>query len=53
MDHDCSILKAAPAAVLPKPGTPLWLSLRRDRLLHLPAAQPGNGLTAGARRPPV
>jgi iron(III) transport system ATP-binding protein len=32
MDHDGSALKATiPGVFLPKPGTPLWLSLRRDR----------------------
>lgn len=32
MDHDGSILKATvPNVFLPKPGTPLWLMLRRDR----------------------
>ncbi|MFO1106859.1 MAG: ABC transporter ATP-binding protein [Amaricoccus sp.] len=47
MDHDGSILKATlPGVFLPKPGTPLWLSLRRDRCFIFPAAQPGSGLTA-------
>ncbi len=32
MDHDGSMLKATvPGVFLPKPETPLWLSLRRDR----------------------
>ena len=32
MDHDGSVLKATvPNVFLPKPGTPLWLTLRRDR----------------------
>ncbi len=32
MDHDGSILKArVPSVFLPKPGTPLWLMLRRGR----------------------
>lgn len=37
MDHDGSLLKAAvPGVFLPKPGTPLWLSLRRDRCFVFP-----------------
>jgi iron(III) transport system ATP-binding protein len=37
MDHDGSILKATiPGVFLPKPGTPLWLSLRRDRCFVFP-----------------
>ena len=32
MDHDRSVLSAVvPAVFLPKPGVPLWLSIRRDR----------------------
>lgn len=32
MDFDCSILTASvPGVFLPKPGTPLWLMIRRDR----------------------
>jgi iron(III) transport system ATP-binding protein len=32
MDFDGGILKATvPAVFLPKPGTPLWLTVRRDR----------------------
>ncbi|PRY26237.1 iron(III) transport system ATP-binding protein [Aliiruegeria haliotis] len=38
MDHDGSSLKATvPAVFLPKPGTPLWLTLRRDRCFVFPA----------------
>lgn len=42
MDHDGTILKATvPQVFLPKPGTPLWLTLRRDRCFVFPAkAQP-------------
>jgi iron(III) transport system ATP-binding protein len=37
MEHDGSILRATlPGAFLPKPGTPLWLSLRRDRIFVFP-----------------
>ena len=37
MDHDGSILKATvPGVFLPKAGTPLWLSLRRDRCFVFP-----------------
>jgi iron(III) transport system ATP-binding protein len=37
MDHDGSMLKATiPGVFLPKPGTPLWLSLRRDRCFVFP-----------------
>jgi iron(III) transport system ATP-binding protein len=37
MDHDGSTLKATiPGVFLPKPGTPLWLSLRRDRCFVFP-----------------
>ena len=37
MDHDGSGLKATiPGVFLPKPGTPLWLSLRRDRCFVFP-----------------
>ena len=37
MDHDGSMLKATiPGVFLPKAGTPLWLSLRRDRCLVFP-----------------
>ena len=32
MDFDGGIVKATvPAVFLPKPGTPLWLTVRRDR----------------------
>jgi iron(III) transport system ATP-binding protein len=37
MDHDGSVLKATIGGVfLPRPGTPLWLSLRRDRCFVFP-----------------
>ncbi len=37
MDHDGSVLKASvPYAWLPAPGTPVWLSLRRDRCFLFP-----------------
>lgn len=37
MEHDGSILKATiPGVFLPKPGTKLWLSLRRDRCFVFP-----------------
>lgn len=37
MDHDGSVLKATiPGVFMPKPGTPLWLSLRRDRCFVFP-----------------
>ena len=37
MDHDGSDLKATiPGVFLPRPGTPLWLSLRRDRCFVFP-----------------
>ena len=37
MEHDGSVLKATiPGVFLPKPGTPLWLSLRRDRCFVFP-----------------
>ncbi len=37
MDHDGSLLKATvPYAWLPAPGTPVWLSLRRDRCFLFP-----------------
>ncbi|MFA5538956.1 MAG: ABC transporter ATP-binding protein [Gemmobacter sp.] len=38
MDHDGSVLRAAvPGVFLPRPGTALWLMLRRDRCLVFPA----------------
>ncbi|MDV7141790.1 ABC transporter ATP-binding protein [Tropicimonas sp. TH_r6] len=38
MEHDDTRLKATvPAVFLPKPGTPLWLTLRRDRCFVFPA----------------
>ncbi len=37
MDHDGSVLRATiPGVFLPKAGTPLWLSLRRDRCFVFP-----------------
>jgi iron(III) transport system ATP-binding protein len=39
MDFDGSVLKAlVPSVFLPKPGTPLWLMIRRDRCFVFPAA---------------
>ncbi len=38
MDFDHSLLKATvPSVFLPKPGTPLWLMLRRDRCFVFPS----------------
>lgn len=38
MDYDGSILKASvPSVFLPKPGTPLWLMIRRARCFVFPA----------------
>ncbi|MFW2587053.1 ABC transporter ATP-binding protein [Sagittula sp. SSi028] len=38
MDHDGSVIKATvPNVFLPKVGTPLWLSLRRDRCFVFPS----------------
>lgn len=38
MDFDGSILRAkVPSVFLPKPGTPLWLMIRRDRCFVFPA----------------
>ncbi|MHC0054011.1 ABC transporter ATP-binding protein [Actibacterium sp. D379-3] len=38
MDFDGSILKATvPGVFLPKPGTPMWLMIRRDRCFVFPA----------------
>ncbi len=40
MDHDGSALKASiPGVFLPRPGTPLWLSLRRDRCFVFPCRE--------------
>lgn len=37
MDHDGTTLKATvPQVFLPRPGTPLWLTLRRDRCFVFP-----------------
>ena len=39
MDFDGSVLKAlVPSVFLPKPGTPLWLMIRRDRCFVFPAS---------------
>jgi iron(III) transport system ATP-binding protein len=39
MDFDGSILRATvPSVFLPRPGTPLWLTIRRDRCFVFPAA---------------
>ena len=38
MEHDGTLLKATvPGVFLPRPGTPLWLTLRRDRCFVFPA----------------
>ncbi len=40
MDHDGSMLTATvPGVFLPRPGTPLWLSLRRDRCFVFPCRE--------------
>jgi iron(III) transport system ATP-binding protein len=54
MDHDGSTLKAAvPNVFLPRPGTPLWLSLRRDRCHVFPAGYGGAAPRRGdASAPP-
>ncbi len=40
MDHDASILNVTvPGVFIPKAGTPLWLSLRRDRCFVFPCAK--------------
>jgi iron(III) transport system ATP-binding protein len=40
LDHDGSILRAAvPSVFLPKPGTPLWLMLRRERCFVFPVTR--------------
>jgi iron(III) transport system ATP-binding protein len=37
MDHDGSLLSATvPQVFLPKPGTALWLTIRRDRCFVFP-----------------
>ena len=39
MDHDGSTLRATlPNVFLPKPGKPLWLTIRRDRCFVFPAS---------------
>ncbi|TCP43099.1 ABC transporter ATP-binding protein [Rhodovulum marinum] len=45
MDYDGTVLKATvPAVFLPKPGTPMWLMIRRDRCFVFPS--PGQGRAA-------
>ncbi|MBA3324845.1 MAG: ABC transporter ATP-binding protein [Rhodobacteraceae bacterium] len=40
MDHDGSVLKATiPGVFLPRPGTALWLSMRRDRCFVFPCRE--------------
>ncbi len=40
MDHDDTILRAQiPSVFLPKPGTPLWIMIRRDRCFVFPAVR--------------
>ena len=40
MDHDGSLIRATvPHAWLPEEGTPMWLSLRRDRCFVFPCAE--------------
>jgi iron(III) transport system ATP-binding protein len=47
MDFDGSTLKATvPNVFLPKPGTPMWLTVRRDRCFVFP--HPGSGRAAAA-----
>jgi len=42
MEHDQSVLSASiPGVFLPKPDTPLWLSLRRDRCFVFPCIRQG------------
>ena len=49
MDHDGSVLSAVvPAVFLPRPGVPLWLSIRRDRCFVFPAER-GRAAEARAR----
>lgn len=43
MDHDGSILKASvPAVFMPQAGTPMWLSMRRDRCFVFRVPQGSN-----------
>ena len=56
LDRDASCLTATvPGVFLPRPGTPLWLSLRRDRCFvfprPIPASFPGPGAAPAARIP--
>ena len=42
MDYDGSMLKATvPNVFLPRPGTPMWLSVRRDRCFVFPEGRRG------------
>ncbi len=44
MDYDGSVLKATvPSVFLPKPGTPLWLMIRRGRCFVFPAGKSASG----------
>ena len=37
MEHDNSVIKATvPSVFLPRPGTPMWLSIRRDKFFLFP-----------------
>ena len=50
MDHDGTLLKATvPSVFLPRPGTPLWLTLRRDRCFVFPAGSAGAAPGPAAR----
>jgi iron(III) transport system ATP-binding protein len=52
MDHDGTILKATvPSVFLPRPGTPLWLTLRRDRCFVFPAGGSAASRPAAAEAP--
>lgn len=43
MDHDGEVLKATvPSVFLPKPGTPMWLMLRRGRCFVFPSEDHGS-----------
>lgn len=49
MDADGAIMKATlPGAFLPRPGTALWLAMRRDRSLVFPAALPASPAVTNA-----
>ncbi len=50
MDYDGSTLKATvPSVFLPKPGTPLWLMIRRGRCFVFPAEAQGAEPVASAK----